>query len=219
MYKFLIIFFINCCCIISATAQSNFEFVKVTSLDYNVDSLKRVYGNKKKILTEYELPSLLALSYYPELENDFITFKYGTIKSTAISTMTFLSVFKKKEKHYVIVFNDNKSTTGILLSQVPLNAQVALIAHELAHVVDFKTRNFLGMASWGISYLSAKQRTKIEKSADEMVIKRGLGMELYDWIDYVLNHSTADKQYLEMKRKIYLSPVRVLAEIKKIKQK
>lgn len=178
-----------------------------------------VYGNKKEFLKEYELPSLLALSYYPELKDEFVTFKYSSIKSTAISTMTFFSVLKKSEKHYVIIFNDNKKTTGLLLSQVPLNAQIALIAHELAHLVDFKKRNFLGMAFWGISYLSLKHRARIEKRADEIVIKRGLGIELYDWIDFVLNHSTAKKQYLEMKRKIYLSPVRVLAEIKKIKQK
>ncbi len=219
MHKVLIIFFINCCCFISATAQRKFEFVKATSQNYNIDTLKLVYGNKKEFLKEYELPCLLALSYYPELQDDFITFKYAGIKSTAISTMTFLSVLKKKGKHFVIVFNDNKKTTGILLNQVPLNAQVALIAHELAHIADFKKRDFLGMARWSISYQFAKSRAKIEKSADEMVIKRGLGIELYDWIDFVLNHSTANNQYLEMKRKIYLSPVRVLAEIKKIKQK
>ena len=219
MYQFLIIFFINCCCLASATGQAGFEFAKSSSQDYNVDSLKLVYGNKKELIEEYELPSLLALSYYPELKDELITFKFGSIKSTAISTMTFFSVFKKTRKHYVIVFNDNKKTTGVLLNQAPVNAQVALIAHELAHLTDFKKRDFLGMASWGINYLSVKQRAKIEKSADEMVIKRGLGIELYGWIDFVLNQSTATEQYLQMKTKRYLSPVMVLAEMKKIKKK
>ena len=52
-----------------------------------------------------------------------------------------------------------------------------------------------------------------------MVIKRGLGIELYGWIDFVLNQSTATKQYLQMKTKRYLSAVMVLAEMKKIKKK
>jgi hypothetical protein len=56
--------------------------------DYNVDSLRKIYGVHKHLLKEYELQTLVALSYYPELLNEHIRFKYGTINSTAQTTVT-----------------------------------------------------------------------------------------------------------------------------------
>src|SRR6185312_11291138 len=110
--------------------------------------------------------------------------------------------------------NANKEKTGMLLSHAPFDAQVALIAHELPHAIDFKKRSFLGMAWWGASYLFMKQRTKIEKRADETAIERGLGLQLYHWADFVLNHSTANKHYLKMKENKYLSPDEILTNMK-----
>ena len=40
------------------------------------DSLYQSYGSNKKFVKEFELQSLIALSYYPELKNVPITFEY-----------------------------------------------------------------------------------------------------------------------------------------------
>lgn len=181
---------------------------------YNIDSLKTLYGENKDFLPEYETAALTALSYYPELENNYIRFKTKSINSTARTTVTFGSVFKKINKQYIIYINDDVDRTGMLLSQAPCAAQVALIGHELAHVADFKNRNFFDMVWWGVTYLFVKQRTKIEKSADQATVRHGLGWQLYLWADYVLNKSTANKNYLKLKQTKYLSPAQILRYMK-----
>ncbi len=179
------------------------------ALTFNTDSLNKVYGKHKQLLKEYKLPSLIALSYFPELMHERIKFKFSGINSTASTTVSFISVFKKINKQYIIHINDNLQKTGILLYQAPFDAQVAVIAHELAHVMDFKNRSFLEMALWGAGYSFIKRRTKIEKRADKMVIKYGLGWQLYSWTDFVLNHSTSNKHYLKIKQTRYFLPYEI----------
>ncbi len=183
--------------------------------NYNIDSLNKIYGNHKNLLKEYETPSLIALSYYPELINEHIEFKFSSINSTARTTVTFGSVFKKIDKQYIIYINNDIERTGLLLNQAPFNAQVALIGHELAHVLDFKSRGFFDLAWWGAGYLFVKQRTKIEMLADKTTIKHGLGWQLYHWADFVLNQSTANKRYIKMKETKYLLPEKILRYMKK----
>jgi hypothetical protein len=183
---------------------------KSLPLHYNIDSLKKIYGNKKQMLKEYQLPTLIALSYYPELLNDKITFKYSEINSTARTTVTFGSVFKKINKKYIVLINTDSAKTGLVLSDAPLDAQIAVIGHELAHVTDFKTRSFFDMIWWGLRYLIVKQQTTIELKADKSTIRHGLGWPLYYWADFIINHSKANKQYKRMKETRYMQPNEIL---------
>ena len=103
MKTFFIIFliaFVN-----YTNAQSNSS--ASLSQDYNIDSLKKNYGQNKELLKEYELQTLIALSYYPELSDENIRFKYGHINSTAQTTVTLGSIFKKINKQYIIIINDD----------------------------------------------------------------------------------------------------------------
>lgn len=179
-------------------------------LRYNIDSLKNMYGNKKQLLKEYELQTLIALSYYPELVNTHIKFKYSEINSTARTTVTFGSIFKKINKHYIILVNDDRETTGVVLSDAPYDAQIAVIGHEFAHVTDFKSRSFFDMILWGFKYLFVKQQTTIEIRADKLTIRHGLGWPLYYWADFLLNHSKANKHYKRIKETRYMQPDEIL---------
>jgi len=96
---------------------------------------------------------------------------------------------------------------------------VALIGHELSHVIDFKKRSFFDMAWRGISYLVVKQRTKIEVRADKSAIQHKLGWPLYYWADFVLNHSKANKRYKRMKEKKYMQPDEILKYMKEYQNK
>lgn len=175
-----------------------------------------MYGIKKQLLKKYELQTLIALSYYPELLNEHIRFEYSEFNSTAQTTVTFGSIFKKINKQYVVFINDDIMKTGLLLSDAPFDAQVAVLGHELAHVTDFKTRGFFDMVWWGLSYLVVKQRTRIETRADESTIRHGLGWPLYSWADFVLNHSRANKRYKRIKETKYMQPDEILEYIKKL---
>ena len=212
--KLLKLFLIFILCASSANVLAQSDSINLISNDFNIDSLKKIYGKHKHLLKEYEVVSLIALSYYPELLNEHIKFKFSSINSTERATVTFGSVFKKIDKQYIICINDDIERTGMLLSQAPFYARVALIGHELAHILDFKSRGFLEMAWWGLSYMFTKHRTKIEKIADKTSIKHGLGRQLYHWANFVLNHSTANKHYLKMKDSKYLLPDEILRYMK-----
>jgi hypothetical protein len=183
---------------------------------YNIDSLRALYGIKKQLLKQYELQTLIALSYYPELLNEHIRFEYSALNSTAQTTVTFGSIFKKIDKQYLVFINDDIMKTGMLLSDAPFDAQVAVLGHELAHVTDFKTRGFFDMVWWGLSYLVVKQRTRIEIRTDKATIRHGLGWPLYYWADFVLNHSKANKRYKRIKQTKYMLPDEILEYIKKL---
>ena len=182
---------------------------------YNIDSLKKIYGIKKKLLHEYELQTLIALSYYPELRNEHITFKYAPINGTAQTTVTFASIFRYLNKRYIILINDDVHETGLLLSDAPFDAQVAVLGHEFAHVADFKTRSFFDMVWWGLGYLVGKKRTRIENRTDKSTILHGLGWPLYHWSDFALNYSKATDHYKRVRAAKYMHPGEILEYMKK----
>ena len=188
---------------------------KLSALDYNKDSLETIYGEGKIFIPEYELQSLIALSFYPELQHTKIKFQLADKESTAKTTVTFLSILNTSDKHFIIYINNNKTRTGLTLKDAPFNAQVGAIGHELAHVADFKTKNLLQMGLWGIKYLSRKLKIQIENKTDKSTIQHGLGWQLYDFVDFVLNRSTATEAYKNFKRKNYLSLDEIRNLIKK----
>ena len=181
----------------------------------NKDSLKNIYGNNKEFIPGYELQSLVALSFYPELIDTRITFKLADKESVAKTTITFSSVFNSGDKHFIIYINNNKNSTGLLLNEGSFQAQVGAIGHELAHAADFDKKNFVGMISWGIKYLFKRSRMNIERETDISTIRHGLGIELYYFVDFVLNHSTANSQYKKFKRLNYLTPAEILERTKR----
>ena len=212
MLKLFFIFFL---CDISYNLSAQSDSANSLMLHYNIDSLKKIYGIKKQLLKVYELQTLIALSYYPELLNEHIRFKYSEINGTAQTTVTFGSIFKKINKQYIIFINDSIKNTGLLLSDAPFDAQVAVLGHELAHVTDFKTRSFFDMIWWGLSYLVVKQRTKIEIRTDKSTIRHGLGWPLYYWADFVLNHSGANERYKRIRETKYMQPNEIVEYINK----
>ena len=195
--------------------QAFSQGVNTTSpVGMNKDSLKNIYGNNKHFISGYELQSLIALSYYPELKETEITFRLVNIESIAKTTITFFSIFNSAEKHFIIYINSNKNRTGMLLIDAPFTAQVGAIGHELAHVANFSKKSLAGMVWWGINYLSKKHRIKIERKTDISTIAHGLGIELYSFVDFVLNSSSANEDYKKFKRLHYLSPAEIMEMVK-----
>ena len=172
---------------------------------YSVDSLKSLYGLHKKFIPHFELQSLIALAGYPELKNDFITFKYASLKTCGQTVPAFFSVFKRYHRHYIININ-NTVAKSVLLNDAPFNAQVGVFAHELAHVADYKNRNLSDLMKWAFNYMFKSKRAVCEKATDKVAIEHGFGQDLYEWIFFVLNNSNATDKYKAFKRHYYLQP-------------
>ena len=178
------------------------------------DSLIRQYSDHKTYPNNYELAILTALSFFPELQHTFIEFVEKDIRTTMACQPSMGSVFHTNRSYKIFIDNRISQEKNVLLSTVPFNAQVGVIAHELCHIVDYEELTLVQLAKFGIEYLNNEQKPHIEKRIDRMTIKKGLGWQLYDWSYFVLNKSEASDSYKKFKRATYLSPEEILESMK-----
>lgn len=181
--------------------NQNFAFSK------NQIDLRQEFGQHKNFVDKVELPALIALSFFPELKNTYITFEYRKIKTT-MSTRPHLGQFLLRNRTYVIYINSHaKEIGGVSFDELGLQEQIGIIAHELSHIVDYQNRKSFSMLKCGFYYSFFKQyHRSLERSTDMLVIQKGLAHQLYAFSNYVLNKSSASEEYKDFKRKNYLLP-------------
>src|SRR5690606_15396856 len=108
----------------------------------STEQLKSGYGINKRIPHAYEEVILKTLSHFPELRDTKINFELRTDKKRPHSTEpSFFSILPGMGKRSytihileVAVAPEDKR----LLKNLPYEARVAAIAHELAHVLQFE---------------------------------------------------------------------------------
>lgn len=172
------------------------------------DSLLKKYGKNKTFVDAFMAPALIALSYYPELKDVPIEFKYSGEATTMAARPDPLSLITGRK--YLVLINNRKNFEGILLEDVPLNAQVGIIGHELAHIVDYQNHNIWGIAGIYFRYLDKKRRALFEKEIDKATIARGLGWQLYDWASCsTVANDYSSKAYRKFKRETYMRPKQI----------
>jgi hypothetical protein len=174
-----------------------------------LDSLRENFGrNKKDVPKEFETSVLVALSFYPELVNSKITFKYLKISTSmnARPTLGSLLFRRKAQFRYVVRINNSKKDSTLHVKDVPFNAQIGLFGHEFFHFVDYRNKQSFHITKRLLAYTNDLKKEKFEKEIDLGTISRGLGWQLYDWSNYVLHESNATKEYKDFKRLIYMEP-------------
>ncbi len=194
---------------ISSQVKKSF---KIEDVLQERDSLFKLYGNNKYIQKKIELSTLIALSFYPELKDNNIDFIYENIKTTMATRPSPLSVFKQNRDYTIYIDNDPEGE-GILIDDVPFNAQIGIIGHELAHIADYESKSGGQIIGIGLRYLHQPMRASFEKEIDIITIRKGLGWQLHDWSKYVLYESNASKEYKEYKQRTYLTPQEIISEI------
>ncbi len=195
------------------TSSINFPVREVDSLEYSLHivEMQDSFGNNKFIIPKYKLQCLIALSFFPEFKNIHIDFIYSSISTTMQCKPTINSIRRDPDaKEYIIAINNNELFEGVLLNNVPFNAQIGVISHELCHILDYERQSTLGILHRGLEYFNDVNKKEYEQYIDSLTISRGLGWQLYDWSDYVLNKSNATMDYKNFKRKIYLTPQKIL---------
>lgn len=201
--KHLILFLLL---LLNIVAHAQFHNIcAVPPSDYVTDSLRNIYGNNKIFIDDIEKAALVALSYYPDLVNVNIEFRLNKIKTTMAARPKYCKILRSGTKRkYLISINKRDNCMGIVFfNNLPFDAQVGVIAHELYHISDYVHRSFFGIAGFGINYLTSKGRKKTENRTDEAVIKHGLGNALSKYC-YCLEHdSCLPKEYIEYKKKYY----------------
>ncbi|CAG5076878.1 peptide chain release factor-like protein [Parvicella tangerina] len=170
-----------------------------------IDSLRKAVGEHKTFIPEYELASLVALMHYPELKDTKIEFKTKSLSSTMAARPKGLNVFRRKGKRLYVVIINNTEDVKVPVDSVSFNAKVGVIGHELAHILDYESKCSLRVMGNGIGYSSKKFRARFERATDQRTIDHGLGWQCYDWSHYVYHYKHTPKEYLEYKKKTYMS--------------
>ncbi len=203
---FNILFWLIVPCALSAQSIDPIRMITPMEITESKDSLLRLYSRNKEIPKEYQLQFLAALSFYPELKHTHITFKRTKIKTTLNVRPTFFSLLfhKKENRRYVIRINDDPKRSEVLIHQVPFNAQVGLLGHELAHIIDYQDLGLIGMIKRGLGYMNKDYRKEYENAIDVATIKIGLGWQLLDWSNFIQNHPDIDEDYKKYKKENYL---------------
>ena len=216
--RFLFLLFIMGLGFCDAKGQNHIykEFQKSEWQQY-YDSLKLNFGKSKILIKEFELQSLIALSYYPELKNVPITFRYFNIRTTAEVRPEYFSAIKNYNRKYVIYISKNAHTEGVLLKDVPFNAQIGVLGHELAHILDYEGRTVSSIFGLALDYLIIKNHARYERSIDGITIKRGLGWQELEFADFMENKSMATARYKRFKKVNYLSSSEIESAIAKMR--
>ncbi len=217
--SYLFLFFL---CVASFTISAQQPSIRsFDSLNYSarINELRSSFGqNKKDIPSNLELPILIALSYYPELVDSKIKFKVCKIKTTMNARPTFGSIlFRKKENYrFVVRINSSSKDSIIRVNTIPFNAKIGVFGHEFFHFVDYQRKASFHLTKRLFSYGNKRKKEAFEKEIDLGTIQRGLGWQLYDWSNYVLNESNAITEYKDFKRQIYLEPEEIKKTILKL---
>jgi hypothetical protein len=163
-------------------------------------------------------PVLKALSYFPELEEVDITFEFKEKISGAVmqAQPKIFSLFvdgKERRKYRVKISRQLEFGNGDMMAieNVPFDALVGWIGHELGHVMDYLNRSSADLMHFGARYLTSKKRvTEAELTADGYAIGCGLGNEILANKNFILDNDGFEEDYKNKIRNLYMSPKMVL---------
>lgn len=183
-----------------------------------LNELRRNFSYNKTIPKQYEYAILKALAHYPELKHIQINFElvkkhpvpYGT-------TPGILSLFKVSPKRtYTISLLEEAEPPmeAVLLKNLPEKAQIGVLGHEIAHVIQYNSWTRVQLIKNMLLYLKPAFKKRIERGADLLTIKHGLGAELYEHATFI----RGVPGYLEERKEIdknYLRPIEILYQNKR----
>ncbi|WP_313114540.1 hypothetical protein [Aequorivita sediminis] len=187
----------------------------ISTQNINLDN-KIIPENIKKEVIE-------AISYYPELYDTAIEFKFknNIKKSTMQAQPRFASFFKSKEnREYVILISRNIQIEGekFTIDDIPSDVITGWIGHELGHVMDYRNRTNVGMLIFGLKYLfSSAHIREVERAADTYAIAHGMGDYILKTKNFILDNANLSEKYKERIRRLYISPEEVMELINKNK--
>jgi len=198
-------------------SQCEYEdfYLRKETYKRNLPVLREQFGGNKTFPAELELECLVALSFYPELKNTAIEFRFGKSNFTMTSKPKFNSILMdKKRREYVVTIEKlGSSKNNIEWSELTFNAIVGWIGHELGHIVHYSHKTNSGVVLIGVKYAFPGYRKKMERFTDQIAIQHGLGYALYEGVDYTMNSSHATEHYKTCQQKYYLQPHEIIERI------
>ena len=184
----------------------------------NVMKQQSIFKAPKTISEEVRI----ALSYYPELKDIPIEFKFKEHikKSTMQAQPKFSSFFKsRKKRSYVVLISKNIkiSNKEFRTKDIPRTVMIGWLGHELGHIVDYQSRDNLNLVGFGLQYLFSVDYIKhAERTADSVAVDRGMGEYIIATKRFILDHAEISETYKNRMRKFYLSPEEIMQMVEKL---
>lgn len=207
------------------TSQKDSIFTEVDTNKTYEEAMRQPNLKNKIIPQEIKLEVEKALTYYPDLDDVSIEFKFkdNIKKSTMQAQPKFSSIFKgKKNREYVILISRKIQIEDdeFELLNVDKDILIGWFGHELGHVMDYRKRSTLGMIWFGLKYLySPKYIQKVEQTADVFAIEHGMSDYILKTKDFILNNSAITTEYKERIKRLYLSPEEIMKMVNELDKK
>ena len=157
----------------------------------------------------------LALSFYPDLEDTSIDFRFkeNIRKSTMLAQPRWSSFFRLNDRSYIILISRKFkiSNEEFYTKDIPSKVLVGWIGHELGHITDYETLSKWGLIKFGFNYLfSDKHIKQAEFRADQFAIHHGMLEYILETKNFILNHANISERYKNHIKKYYLSPEQIM---------
>ncbi|TQD37758.1 hypothetical protein [Haloflavibacter putidus] len=157
-----------------------------------------------------------ALSYYPELKDTHIIFKFKKkIKKSTMQAQPLFSSFLKSRnnRRYIILISEKFHIEGEEFKVIDVDDDIMIgwIGHELGHVVDYRNRGTVGMFIFGLKYLFSSAHIKeVERAADTFAVEHGMYQYILATKNFILNHTSISPEYKDRIKRLYMSPEEIM---------
>lgn len=152
----------------------------------DIRNLAEEFGEYKRLPKGFEHQALVALSYFPELEDERIRFVVRPALVPLTSYVNLFSLIGKRRTYVITISSATLPPLGpLLLERHSFDAQVGIIGHELAHIVDYRRRSAAEMLAVPFCSVRAACRNAFERATDIRTVEYGLGPQLLAWAEEV----------------------------------
>lgn len=177
------------------------------------------YKQNKHIPEEIEAAALKALSFYPELLNTKIEFRFSENirKSVMQAQPLYISMYKSRHnRSYLVKISRYFFLKGkkMHLHELPEDVLVGWLGHELGHIMDYRRRNAWSMILFGIGYVTSRSFIMAaERFADTYAVNHGLGEYILTTKNFILHKAGLPENYIKKINKLYLPPEEIIEMI------
>lgn len=161
------------------------------------------------------------LTYYPNLKEVDVQFVFKKLNGSMEARPKYGSLIRsRKKRSYHVFVNIDKSSTGVLISDMNPDQRIGLIGHEFAHILDYSTKSSFRLIWEGMKYiLSKKFRRKFERETDLRTIENGLGAELEQFSIFIHTDTNITHHYRKRLEEFYMTTDEITSCKKKKKGK
>lgn len=190
----------------------------------DMEEKKVVYQGNKIIPESILNEAKIALSYYPELKEVEIEFKFKEdIKKSFMQAQPRKSnLFKGKNDRSYNIYMSTRfliEKEEFSMVDVPSNVLIGWLGHELGHIMDYRDKTAMGLVIFGIRYITSDNYIKkAERAADTYAVNSGMGDYILATKDFILNHSHLSDTYKERIARLYLSPEEILVLVNELEE-